>query len=588
MKRSLPKSVLFIIVPLLVWSSYSWAQDITDPQSGSHEVSQATVEPRFDWVAPEQYILAEPPQLSLEQLRRLEEALEKTHRSGPPLPAGPTVHPEFIGPTSPPTQAPPLLEESEELDAPPKAPEDFEFERNQDLGFGAPAGFTSNIGEPSAATKGNVVFQSGNWYGALSTNGGNNFSFVNPFTGPFPPVDGGFCCDQIVIYEPSRDALFYLQQYIADAGGNTHRINVDQGGDGTFDCSYDFTPQNLDRPDGDWFDFPELTLGTNSLYHTSNIFDQTNPFAQAAMISRYPLDQIASCQGFDFSFFVATNRFSFRATHGAGNTVYWGAHSTTRSMRIYRWAESSGTIFWDNRGISAWSSATGTCPGPDGRDWCGRADGRILGAYVANGVIGFMWNAAQGGGFAFPHVQIARFRESDRTLIDQVQIWNPELAWQYPSVGVNTSGDIAGTILWGGGNFFPNCAAWIADDVNSGTLAPLETYAVVNSNSGPTGNRSGDYLASRPHWPDFTNSWIGTCFSLQGGGANRNARPRYAWFGRERDLPAPICGVLGFASSTPSTLGALPTAIWLVLPVLFVAVWRLSLKRKKETGSGRT
>src|SRR2546430_13678500 len=53
------------------------------------------------------------------------------------------------------------------------------------------------------------------------------------------------------------------------------------------------------------------------------------------------------------------------------------------------------------------------------------------------------WNAAQGGNFPFPHVQVVRFRESDRSKIDQVQIWSPAVAWQYPSVGVNALDYIA-------------------------------------------------------------------------------------------------------------------------------------------------
>jgi hypothetical protein len=48
------------------------------------------------------------------------------------------------------------------------------------------------------------------------------------------------------------------------------------------------------------------------------------------------------------------------------------------------------------------------------------------------------------------------------------------------------------------------------------------------------------------------------------------------------------CATTAFASRVPGFVGSLPTAIWLVLPVLFVAGWRLSLKRKKGTGSGRT
>ena len=66
---------------------------------------------------------------------------------------------------------------------------------------------------------------------------------------------------------------------------------------------------------------------------------------------------------------------------------------------------------------------------------------------------------------------------------------------------------------------------------------PLDVKLVIASTDGQNLNQSGDYLASRPHSPD-SNTWVATCLSLQGGSSNSNARPRFVWFGRERDTPA--------------------------------------------------
>jgi hypothetical protein len=352
-------------------------------------------------------------------------------------------------------------------------------------------------------------------------------------------VNSGFCCDQVTLYDPSHNAIFWLQQYIEDTTTGTQRINVDMGADGSFDCAYDFTPQDLGEPPGRSYDFPDLVLGANYLYHTSNIGSIGSPFVTEAMISRYPLDSIAACTiPLNYGFLLLTDYLSLRPTHGAGTTMYWGTHISTSSLRIYRWDEGSGTIYWDDRSITTWADGGGTCAGPDGRDWCGRADGRILAAYVADGVIGFLWNSAQHGAFPYPYVRMARFDESTRNLIDQPVVWSPSIAWQYPSVAVNGRGDLGGTILAGGGAFYPQCQAWIADDINSGVFQPLENAQVVASDSGPDENKSGDYLTSRPHSP-LSNTWVATCFSLQGGGADSHARPRYVWFGRERDAPDP-------------------------------------------------
>lgn len=512
----------------LVFTGIVIALPVPAQESTSIESSRAFVNARRGPVSAEEYLSKAPPEVSPEE-RRI--ALEHTHVPAPPLTVDPSIDPASIKPRSPATvpgfASDPLT----------RGAGAFTFLVNEDLGGGAPSNSTSQINEPSVGNSGDVVFYSGNWYAALSSDGGNSFTYVNPYTGPFGAVNNGFCCDQIVIYDPGHDAMFYLQQYIADGTSGTQRINVDQGADGTFECAYDFTPQILGLPAGRWLDFPDLVLGSGFLYHTSNVIPFGGNFASEAMISRYPLNDISSCVGnLGFNFLTVSDRFSFRATHGAGTTIYWGAHNSTTSIRIYRWQESSGTIFSDDVAIGAWNAGTQTCPDADGRDFCARADPRVQGAYLADSVIGFMWNAAQGGGFPYPQVQVARFNESDRSLINQTQIWNANHAWLYPSVGVNVRDDLGGTILAGGGALYPVCLAWLADDVNGGVFAPLENYVSGASDEGPVGNVSGDYLSTRPHSP-FASTWIGSCFSLVGGGNDSNARPRFLWFAREGDNP---------------------------------------------------
>lgn len=331
---------------------------------GSIKASVATVELVIGPSAAP--LLKKPPVLTEEQRRRLEEALARSHRPGPPLPVEPGSDPEAAVPSEPATEARAPGAEAEAI--PRLAPENFQIFRNEDLGEGAPAEYTSLVNEPSVAQNGEVVFYTGNWYGALSTDGGRSFGFIDPFTGPFPPVNNGFCCDQVTLYDPSHNAIFWLQQYIEDSTSGTQRINVDVGADGSFDCHYDFTPQNLGEPPGRSYDFPDLVLGANYLYHTSNIGSFGSPFVTRAMISRYPLEQIATCGSLQqYFYFVTTDRVSMRPTHGAGTTMYWGAHNSTSSMRIYSWDEGSVTISWDDRTVGTWANGGGTCPVPTAR-----------------------------------------------------------------------------------------------------------------------------------------------------------------------------------------------------------------------------
>jgi hypothetical protein len=154
---------------------------------------------------------------------------------------------------------------------------------------------------------------------------------------------------------------------------------------------------------------------------------------------------------------------------------------------------------------------------------------------VANGIIGFMWNASQGSGYPYPHVRAARFNESTKAVIDQPVLWGSNFASIYPAVGVNARGHIAGPGFSGGGTSYPTLNVFVWDDLSPDPVTSAwETYVVATSTNGPTSNKWGDYLASRPQ-SSYPNTWIGTGYTLRGGGANSNARPRFVWFGRERD-----------------------------------------------------
>jgi len=121
--------------------------------------------------------------------------------------------------------------------------------RNTSLGAAAPNGFKSVINEPTADGYGNVAVQTGNWYIGVSQDGGASFSFLNPFdfmTG----VDGGFCCDQVVSYDQSRDLLMgiLMSSPSASTQRNTLRLWVARGlrsGINYAVYSYDFNPQSV-------------------------------------------------------------------------------------------------------------------------------------------------------------------------------------------------------------------------------------------------------------------------------------------------------------------------------------------------------
>jgi hypothetical protein len=524
------------------------------------------------------------------QPRRVPKSPDRHVRLDPPV--DPSVRPEDIRPTNAETTVR-VIDPAKPTA--PQAPGDFAFYRNTPLADAPVAGgVTLNAFipvEPSVGANGRVVFYTTNSYAAISGDSGQTFTYINPFDnfpadGANDPVNGGFGGDQYVYHERTRGLTFWLLQYNPDNATNTQRLCIARNQADVLNNNwyfYDFTPADFGfttppaGASGIWMDFPDMAVSDNFLYLTSNVFSRVlpnpgNPCAgtcptQAclgaptcptgctntcsslgAVIWRMPLNELA--QGGFLNFLSASDTNStFRLTQGARGTMYWASHNTTAQIRIYRWAE-NGNIAFDNINHAAYNlPATCTSPNnppgcgqmnatsPDGNNFAAFADSRILGAYVANGVIGFMWNAAQGGGFAFPHVQWLRFNENNRSLINQIQIHNINHAFLYPSVHPNDRGHLGGTMAWGGGTFFPNTLAWIADDINQGATPQFDNLTFAEGNAAPNYNRWGDYFATRIALP-YGNTWSGSGFVVNGvGGLTRD--PHYIWFGRERDTPPP-------------------------------------------------
>jgi hypothetical protein len=230
-----------------------------------------------------------------------------------------------------------------------KSPQAFQIFLNNQIPDGATNNWTSSIGEPSLGVNRNAVFITGNWYASVSTDGGQNYSFVNPFDN-FPAdgtpdaVNGGFCCDQIAYYDEAHDALFWVLLYLDDGFTNTIRIAVANSEENIGSNSwyyYDFSPEDVGLPaSGFWFDFPDLSTSSNFLYLTANVFEIGASTTTSAAVLRLPLTEMSQAQGFSYDFFVSNDRPSLRCTQGATSIMYIGAHNTTRAP-----ARFSGTTY---------------------------------------------------------------------------------------------------------------------------------------------------------------------------------------------------------------------------------------------------
>ena len=89
------------------------------------------------------------------------------------------------------------------------------------------SGTAGSVGEPSCSINGDVVFYTGNWYAAVSVDGGKTFKFIDPnnMAQPADPAGVTFCCDQVVNYiPPPVDTFVWLLQYGPRTGDNLQRL----------------------------------------------------------------------------------------------------------------------------------------------------------------------------------------------------------------------------------------------------------------------------------------------------------------------------------------------------------------------------
>jgi len=398
----------------------------------------------------------------------------------------------------------------------------------------------ATVDEPSVSTDGQVVFMTGNWYAAESIDSGQTFNYLNPYT-EFPASYGGFCCDQQTIYDPGQNITVWLLQYRTDpSGNNEQRLTVARGKSGVGGNSWtywDVTAQLAGFPSGDQLDYPKLEVDSTYLFQTTNVFTAADVYA-GSLIFRFPLAQLASGGLVTFTFYLIGNTGTTIApAPGAPSSMYFGRHLSNSQLRLYTWPDATtGPTFVDVTHSPFVSGPGATCTSPDGTNMCGFADSRVQAGWVAGGIIGFMWNAAQDVNFPYPYVAAVRINQSNLSLIDEPDVWNSSFAFQYPGIAVNGRGHLALTISYAGGGNYPGSELYVMDDLSGGLWQPA--YGRLGSN-GPPLSRWGDFLIVRAASGNL-NSWVAGPFTLQGpcpSTSCANVEPRFVWFGRQRDDP---------------------------------------------------
>jgi hypothetical protein len=412
------------------------------------------------------------------------------------------------------------------------APGTVVFELNNGLGLisGGTNGTASTVAEPSGADNGgSVVFASANWLGAYSTDAGTTFHQLDPTT-IFPNDAVGYCCDQIVQYVPSIDRFVWLLQ------GNGYRLAVAKPADvmssgGTAWTYWNLTPELFGQPTGTGFDYPDLSVGNNYLYISWDAGIPCPPGCNGGhQVVRIQLSQLQAGGSISIGYTNPSDSpmaWGGKLSQDTLDEIFWAGHNSNSNMRVFSWAEGSGSYFWRDIGVSTWANNALSSTTPDNQDWLTKGRGfpgnAMIGATRVSNQIWLAWTAGTDNNFQQDHVEMVTLdRSNNFNVIQQVQIWNNSYAFAYPALATNAcTGEVGLSLEYGGNGNYENHVV--------GFWGDFLVYITTDSNLG-TG-RYGDYVTIRQETGTFGASPLFAAFGY-GLDTGPSTDVRYVVFGR--------------------------------------------------------
>ena len=420
---------------------------------------------------------------------------------------------------------------------PRAAVDDLAIATNSELTGPGAQQLASNVGEPSMAANGQVVFYTGNWYAARSVDGGQTFQYIDPFTAFPDPPNLTYCCDQVVQYIASIDTFVWLLQYGPVEGhpeaDNIQRLAVAKTADvgaGQWRL-FDITTKVV-GVEGQFLDFPDLAVGANSLYITTNIFTSEGQSAGAAVV-RIPVASITETEPVAQPF-VSNELNSFRVAQNCGARAFFATHKDTSTLNVFTWDEDRPSPVLNAVEVARWITGNGyQSRTPDGRRWLDRADSRITGATLAGTDLYFAWAVDAGSNQRpQPFIQIAKIDSADLTLLENINVFDPDSATCYGALSTNIDNEVGISYMIGGGPRFPSPVVGFLTGMRRDVIAAVGERGPL-PNSRTSAGEWGDYLTVRPVFPG-RQLFGATGYTMKGtgDGSNRDSTPRYVVFGR--------------------------------------------------------
>ena len=446
---------------------------------------------------------------------------EGNNEAGPPVPIGITQHPITVAPTqTAPQPAPPVGQHGSSVTI------------VNDNGNDEGTGLVPPDPSTAVATGAGVVMDPANTYMLFSTNSGASFTTYDPTT-IFPQSDGGLCCDQVVIYDPNTDLIFWLMQYNAGTNGQ-NRLRIAYQHPANLKTNFniwtyfDLSIATFNGKGG--LDYPDISVTNNYLYASVDGTDK-NGNNGGLIVARMPLSDITGTSGNIGIGYLSPNEdtdqahaWGSRLTQVSTDGMYWAGHTDTGHLEVFHWPDSSSDVTSNVASINTFCNSNYTSLAPDGGQWidASRAagSGRVIAATrqpgkdQQHGKVWFGWGAAADDSSCKnsrtqPYVDIAQIDDTTLNAVGEYDIWNTPYAFAYPSLGTAPNGDIGVAVSFGGSaNYASATIGYLGDyvvyyvDASTATLQ-LQNFdskgnPILNSKGQPTfSTRYGDMFAVR-------------------------------------------------------------------------------------------
>jgi hypothetical protein len=396
----------------------------------------------------------------------------------------------------------------------------------------------TNAADMSGAdTERDVVMMSGNWFCDVSVDGGGSWKRLDPTT-IFPNTfAGGFCCDQVVTYVDSIDRFVWFLQYSADATGQgAFRIATASSGsvrnDPTAWTYWDFVAGDFGVAASN-MDYPDLGFSSTFLYVSTDVFT-----AGGRLVVRIPLKDLAAGGTIGFEYTdpaQSTNAWGGHLVQATRSSAVWAGHQDNSKLEIFTMPDGGNTYSSFTVPVSAWPNGTHSSLGPDGNDWLAKLANfpnfAVTGGVErGDGQVVLAWSASSGkgtsNGFNFPntHARIVEVDLAARSVVSELQIWNPDYAFAYPCLAINARDEVGVLLGWGGPRNHANCAMGIIGDF----------VVWFRDDSTRTVKRYGDYLTTRRARRNRSlfSAWGYFVTNVTGNPASCTYHPFYARYGR--------------------------------------------------------